>query len=263
MRTIQFNRSKLVDEVETLEKPVINIIRAVFSTDEPNWVQRLISSSLTLKTVCFGNLDNEVYSDSRILVLSSYITPNHKQPVLEINHIEKFQNPFLTPLNSLLKWKTTIELNGAEFKQNETLSLSLLERSHIQRRVANWESRINQLYSELQAWLSNNNDYTYRIGHPTIMHEDLMRTFEIPPQNVNTFDVLFKQKIILAFKPKGLWIIGANGRIDIISSKGSFMLVDLAEPFESPQWFLYTANKKSKNPFTQQVFEEVLSIVQS
>ena len=260
MRTIQFNKDELVYTVKTAEKPVLNIIRAVFTSSDPNWFQRLLSSSLTLKTVCYDKDDKVVYSSSQILVLGSYITPYHRQPVLEINYTENFQVQFTIEPDRLSYWKTTIELSGIQFDENETMTVSVMERSHILKRVADWKSRIDHLYSDISSWLSNKQDYSCKIGHPTLMLEDLMRTFEIPQQRVNTLDIFYKQKIVLAFKPKGLWIIGANGRIDILSGKGSFMLVDSAEQFQQPIWKLLSTDKKTKSSFNQEVFQQALSL---
>ena len=46
------------------------------------------------------------------------------------------------------------------------------------------------------------------------------------------------------FKPKGLWVIGANGRIDLYTSKGTFIIVDLAERGAAPRWTIFRASQK-------------------
>lgn len=46
------------------------------------------------------------------------------------------------------------------------------------------------------------------------------------------------------FKPKGLWVIGANGRIDLDTSKGPFIIVDLAERGASSRWTIFRASPK-------------------
>ena len=51
---------------------------------------------------------------------------------------------------------------------------------------------------------------------------------------------------IVAFKPVGLWVIGANGRIDIFARKGTFQLVDVAESFKPPRWKVSVPSKKGK-----------------
>jgi len=261
MRTIQFNKDNFVDTVRTTEKPVLNIIRAAFSSNDSDLIQRLLSARLTLKTICYDKADKEVYSSSQILVLGSYITPYHRQPVLDINYYENFQIQHSIQADRPSYWITTIVLSGIQFDESEGMTVSVMERSQIQKRVADWKSRIDNLYNDINNWLANNQDYSCKNGHPTIMLEDLMRTFEIPQQSVNTLDIFYKQKIVLAFKPKGLWIIGANGRIDILSGKGSYMLVDTAEHFQQPIWQLHSSDRKTKSSFNQDVFQQVLSLI--
>jgi hypothetical protein len=40
-------------------------------------------------------------------------------------------------------------------------------------------------------------------------------------------------------EPKGLWVIGANGRVDMYSRKGAYTLADVGERCQLPQWVLY------------------------
>jgi len=261
MRTIQFNKDNLIDEAKTSNKPVVNVIRAIFNSNDNDWVQRLISTSITIKTVALDNDENEVCSASQPLSIGAYITPNHRQPVLEINYTETFQLNFSIDRNRISYWKTTIVLNGIEFKENESLTVSVIESSHIQKRVDDWKNRVDELYKVVNIWILQKPNYSCKFGQQTAMFEDLMKTFEIPKQSINTLDVLLNQKIILAFKPKGLWIIGANGRIDIISAKGSFMIVDIAEQFQTPQWQIYTADRKNKSDFNQEIFYQVLDTI--
>jgi hypothetical protein len=77
------------------------------------------------------------------------------------------------------------------------------------------------------------------------MYEELMSQFGIPASEIDTADVHKGKHFILSIKPKGLWIIGANGRIDILTTKGSYMLVDTADEFSKPQWKLLNGNKKN------------------
>ena len=258
MRTIQFNKDYLTDEASTSNKPVVNVIRAIFNSNDNDWVQRLISTTITLKTIALDNEGKEVCSASRPLSITAYITPNHKQPVLEINYTEKFQFNFSIDSDRVSYWITTIVLDGIEFKENESLIVSVIESGYIQKRVDDWKNRVDDLFKNVNNWILQKPNYTCKYGPQTTVYEDMMNTFEIPQQNLNTLDVLLNQKIILAFKPKGLWVLGANGRIDIISAKGSYIIVDLAEQLQTPKWQIYSADRKNKSSFNQEVFFQVL-----
>jgi hypothetical protein len=198
MRTIQFNKDNIKDTVRTTDKPVVNIISAVFNSSDSDWIQRLFSTALTLKASCYDSADKLVCYSSQIVMLGTYITPYHKQPIIDINYTEHFQIQSLSYLKRQSYWTTEIILEDIQFRENESLNVSVLERRHIQARVEDWKTRINTLYTEIQSWLANQPDYSCAIAHPTVMDENLMRAFEIPPQNINSLDVSYKGKIVLA-----------------------------------------------------------------
>jgi hypothetical protein len=47
------------------------------------------------------------------------------------------------------------------------------------------------------------------------------------------------KQVLLTFKPYGLWIIGSNGRVDLIAPRAGYFLLDLARHFEPPIWKLF------------------------
>ena len=58
-------------------------------------------------------------------------------------------------------------------------------------------------------------------------------------------------------------MIGANGRIDIISRIGNFILIDTADQFQTPNWHIYTAtDKKNGKPFNQTELFNLLNLLQ-
>jgi len=86
-----------------------------------------------------------------------------------------------------------------------------------------------------------------------------MSEFNVRATNIETADIYKDNKIVLALKPKGLWMVGANGRIDLLSTKGNYMLVDFAEQFEPPYWKLFNGDKKNGVEFTKQSFFQLLN----
>ena len=130
---------------------------------------------------------------------------------------------------------------------------------HVQRRVKDWKSRVSNLYKDIQNWLADKPEYTLVSGHPMRMFEELMEQFGVQPLDVDTADLFKDSHLLLTFKPKGLWVIGANGRVDIISRKGSYILVDYSDQFEKPKWHIYnTQDRKNSMPFNK---KELLNIL--
>lgn len=136
-----------------------------------------------------------------------------------------------------------------------------ITREDLVARVADWKSRINSLYETIEKWLSNMDGYTIKKQDTVYMHEELMQKYSIPPENLNVLDILHNDEYIATIKPIGLWIIGANGRLDIISKKGSIILIDEADNFKKPKWTAYLPNnKKDGAPFTINFLSNILEI---
>ncbi len=132
-----------------------------------------------------------------------------------------------------------------------------VDKRQIEKRVSDWKKRVAGLYSNINIWLKGS-EYSLKDGHKLTMYEELMSQFDIPATEIDTKDVYKGKTFILTLKPKGLWIIGANGRIDILTTKGNYMLVDYAEQFETPKWKLFNGDKKNAVEFTKPAFLNLL-----
>lgn len=245
---IKFNNNTLKKTITAVDKPILNISKIEFVTGDKNWVQRLFNTSLTIKFAC---IDNGQTFQQQILI-SSFISPYHKEPIFEPNLWLTFEDRFKPSMNNESKnWETTIELNNLSFLDDESLQVSIIDREHISNRIADWKKRVENLYKEIEKWLKTEPIFSINIGNPIPMYEELMQSFQIKQTEVETADVLKGKKIVLSFKPKGLWMIGANGRLDILTRNGSYILIDTAEQFESPNWKIYSSidrvNGKSFN----------------
>lgn len=134
-----------------------------------------------------------------------------------------------------------------------------VDKQHVEKRIDDWKKRVSDLYSTIEIWLKSSNYYIKR-GSKLKMYEELMSEFNVRPTEVDTADIYnLDNKIVLTIKPRGLWVLGANGRIDIISNKGNYTLVDFAEQFEPPHWKLFNSDKKNGVSFTKQLFFQLLA----
>lgn len=112
----------------------------------------------------------------------------------------------------------------------------------VEERVQDWKDRLHTLFQDVRAWAVENGwrvDDSGTVG----MHEELMRRFGVPATEQPTLRLDGDRGYAL-FKPKGLRVIGANGRIDLYTSKGTFIIVDLAERGAAPRWTIFRASQK-------------------
>ena len=135
--------------------------------------------------------------------------------------------------------------------------ITKVDKQHIEQRVYDWKKRVSELYAEIKLWLKDS-EYSIKLGSKQKMYEELMSQFGVPATEVDTADIYKNNQFKLTIKPKGLWIIGANGRIDILTTKGNYMLVDSAEQFAEPNWKLFNADKKKGVDFNKQSFIQLL-----
>jgi hypothetical protein len=120
-----------------------------------------------------------------------------------------------------------------------------VERWHrlVAERVQDWVGRLDELKRMMENWLPVGMSIVDR--PPTPMHENLMMRFNVPPAQMPTFEVRRGIERVMRVQPKGLWIIGANGRVDLTTPTASYILVDKSEPLSgTPDWHYYTSSNK-------------------
>lgn len=134
-----------------------------------------------------------------------------------------------------------------------------IDRGQLEKRIEDWESRIQGLYRDIEKWLGDEPEYSVRRKGHVCMYEELMDQFNIPEKQMPVLEIIKEGKPAATFKPKGLWVIGANGRIDIFSKSGSYILVDRSAEFETPEWQVYSSgDKKSGECFTKDFLGSIL-----
>jgi hypothetical protein len=135
-------------------------------------------------------------------------------------------------------------------------------RDSVSCRVEDWLARLDDLRSRMKSWLqaSDLSGLTIVNLPPARMFEPLMRRFGVPAREMPVFEVRAEAQRILRFQPKGLWIIGANGRVDLVTRTAAPILVDRAKPLARPtDWQLFDLHRSIDSvPLTQQAFLELV-----
>jgi hypothetical protein len=57
----------------------------------------------------------------------------------------------------------------------------------------------------------------------------------------------------------GLWLIGANGRIDVVTLSGSYALIDRARELNPPEWVVLGASRREFRAFDETEFRRLVS----
>ena len=117
-----------------------------------------------------------------------------------------------------------------------------VDATHIRRRVDDWEERVNGLYAMIGDWLPDG--WEARPGTPVLMHEPLMRKFGMDAKSMPTIELHDRAGQVARLKPRGLWIIGENGRVDLKHDGHYYFLMDTAENFAQPNWEVSRADRR-------------------
>jgi hypothetical protein len=132
-----------------------------------------------------------------------------------------------------------------------------IERDHIVRRVDDWALRIDALYGQVTRWLPSG--WTTNRDDTIHMSEELMQKFGVAPRELPMLKLSYQGHSLARIEPRGLWIIGANGRLDFFSRSGHYIIIDTAENFGTSDWHIAPlSNRRSLQPLDRDAFVEAL-----
>ncbi|WJG22770.1 hypothetical protein [Vibrio furnissii] len=137
--------------------------------------------------------------------------------------------------------------------------MSEIDKEYIEKRVQDWVQRVNNIFSLVKDSLSGNSEIEFVESKTVKMHEELMQKYKVSPVDLPVLEIRRKNALLASFKPMGLWVIGANGRIDILTKEGSYILVDLEGKEKPSDWQIYTPkNRKSSIAFDKDFIQGLI-----
>ena len=119
-----------------------------------------------------------------------------------------------------------------------------ITKEDVHKRIKDWEIRIQAQYANIGEWFQQHEGLITRPGLPVTLYQEVMVYFSVPTREMPTLDLLHENRLLLTLKPVALWLIGGNGRIDLLlrGRKTAWFIVDRAEPFDTPDWILFSIN---------------------
>jgi hypothetical protein len=103
----------------------------------------------------------------------------------------------------------------------------VFDRAKVVDEVENWVRRVEALYDDIQTWLADQPDLRFEQTRTITMSEELMLKFAVTDRDLPVLDVIDDDQVIASFVPRGLWLVGSWGRIDVITRERTDVLVAL------------------------------------
>lgn len=133
----------------------------------------------------------------------------------------------------------------------EEVTSDAVDVEHVRRRVEDWEARLNGFYAKIGEWLPDG--WEARRGVPVVMHAKMMQRFGVEAKQLPTLELHSRTDRVIKLVPDALWIIGANGRIDLKGDGGRYIIIDYADNFAEPRWEVSRADRRShREPVTRE-----------
>lgn len=141
----------------------------------------------------------------------------------------------------------------------EKTEQGVFTRSRVVEELDDWVRRIKDLYDEVRAWLADRPGLRAEQSRSVTVSEELMQEFAVADREVPVLDLLEADQPIASFVPRGLWLIGSWGRVDLITRDATHTLLALG-PAEGFAWRLaVSGQRQSMRVFDKAAFLDLLS----
>jgi hypothetical protein len=136
-----------------------------------------------------------------------------------------------------------------------------ITKEYVENRITEWVTRLDSLFDQVQEWVVDQSEWMAERSIVRQQEEELMRLHRIPPRQV-PFLTLWadKKKNRVSLVPSALWIIGADGRVNITTNKRQFILVDRRNGHDGcSDWQILSGDlRRSSAPFNRNALLSIL-----
>lgn len=136
----------------------------------------------------------------------------------------------------------------------------LFRRSDVVAAVDDWVKRVDALYNQVETWLEQIEGVSFERTRTMTMFEELMQKYAVTARDIPILDVLQHGSVLASFVPRGLWMLGSQGRVDVIANAETRMLVAFREAGDFYVWHLVSAERRTQTtPLTSEALLQIVS----
>lgn len=148
---------------------------------------------------------------------------------------------------------------------DEVRSDRQVDRAHVLARLNDWQKRVQVLFVFIENSLGP--EFTYDRTAKQHSREELVQRARLREDEVPALDILRIEKppgsLRALIVPRGLWVIGANGRLDLrvlFPKLEQYLIVDRSQPLAgNADWYLIpAADRITRHPLTKELIRDVI-----
>jgi hypothetical protein len=135
----------------------------------------------------------------------------------------------------------------------------VFDRAQVVAEVEDWVHRVEVLYDDIRSWLSGQPGLRCEQDRTVTVSEELMQKFAVADRDIPLLDVLDAHEVIASFVPRGLWLIGSWGQIDVITRDRTPALVAVRSE-GNLEWRLVSREDRKGVVFDKSVLLALLNL---
>jgi hypothetical protein len=126
----------------------------------------------------------------------------------------------------------------------------------VQAQVEDWLGRLEVLFASIKRWAIEQG-WQIEPQAPVTMHEAPMQRFSLDPVPLESFILHAPEGGKVWVMPNALWVIGANGRVDLLGTNGVYVLFDRAPSLAPPEWKCHRVGRGPIRPFAPEMIAQM------
>jgi len=126
----------------------------------------------------------------------------------------------------------------------------------VRAQVADWLERLDDLFASIKDWATARG-WRIEPQEPVVMHNERMQRFGLAPVPMESFMLHAPEGGKVWVMPNALWVIGANGRVDLLGTNGVYVLFDRAPSLAPPEWKCHRVGRGPILPFEPEMIAKM------
>lgn len=138
--------------------------------------------------------------------------------------------------------------------------IETLSPARIRERVEDWRHRLEGLMDQIEDWRREvASDYEAHRYATRQVNEELMQKHGVAPVELPVMTLLKGQQRVV-FMPSALWLLGSNGRVNVVTPSNQYSLVDLGGVEGQPSdWRIVSRDiNKAYVPFDREALRKII-----